>query len=64
MWDFAVRQQNFSEVAAIEKEPEGFLVEDLEGCTFADFRHGGTMDLGGAGVDGEESTRDKSAESR
>ena len=43
MGDFAVRQQDFSEFAAIEKQPEGFLVEDLEGCACADFRHGGTM---------------------
>ena len=51
--DFAVGQQDFPEVAAVEKEPEAFLVEDLEGCAFADSCHGATMDLRRPGVDGD-----------
>ena len=41
--NFAVRQQDFPQLAAVEKEPEAFLVEDLEGRALADGCHGGTM---------------------
>ena len=52
-WNFPVRQQDFAHLAAVEKEPEGFFMEDLKGCALADGCHGGTMHSRRWRVDGD-----------
>ena len=53
---FAAGKENFPKFTAVEKEPEGFFVEDDERSARADLLHGPTMSVSGWRVDADLNT--------